>query len=46
MNEQMLFDIEAIPVPTEKEKEKCKEKRNWENAFQKWSDNNGMGNGA
>ena len=46
MNEQMSFGIEAIPVPTEKEKEKRKEKRNWENAFQKWSDNNGMSNGA
>lgn len=33
MNEQMLFGIEAIPIPDEK----AKQKRNWENAFQKWS---------
>lgn len=34
MNEQMLFDIEGIPMPDEK----AKQKRKWENAFQKWSD--------
>lgn len=34
MNEQMMFGIEAIPMPDEK----AKQKRKWENAFQKWSD--------
>ena len=38
MNEQMLFGIEAIPMPDEK----AKQKRKWENAFQKWSDKCGM----
>ena len=42
MNEQMMFGIEAIPMPDEK----AKQKRKWENAFQKWSDNNGMSDGA
>ena len=38
MNEQMLFGIEAIPIPDEK----AKKKRKWENAFQQWSDKCGM----
>lgn len=46
MNEQMLFGIESLPVPNEEQKEKRKKKRNWENAFQKWSDENGMSNGT
>ena len=35
MSEQLdlLFGIEAIPVPSKADKDK----RNWENAFQKWS---------
>lgn len=42
MNEQMLFGIEAIPIPTEEQKQKRNEKRNWENAFQRWSDEQGI----
>ena len=42
MNEQMLFGIEAIHVPDEK----AKQKRRWEDAFQKWSDDNGMSDGT
>ena len=42
MNEQMSFGIEAIPIPNEQ----AKQKRKWENAFQKWSDSNGMSDGA
>ena len=34
MNEQMIFGIEGIPMPDEK----AKQKRKWEDAFQKWSD--------
>lgn len=38
MNEQMMFGIEAIPMPDEK----TKQRRNWENAFQRWSDKHGI----
>ncbi len=34
MNEQMQFDIEAIQISDEK----AKKKRKWEDAFQKWCD--------
>jgi len=46
MNEQMLFGIESLPVLTVEQKEKRKQKQNWEYAFQKWSDENGMSNGT
>ena len=42
MREQLSF----LPEEVKKRSEEKKAKRKWENAFQKWSDNNGMSDGA